>query len=124
MSLHQLETGEFQYGSYKIQYVEWDEGEWSGSGYWLRAVVTNRRLLVYPEVEDQRRHSATIPRAEIVKVWNVSLKGRDGIYLRLNDDRCLYMLVDWSQGSKLVRDIEKMLVPPARPRITPRVLAN
>jgi hypothetical protein len=36
----------------------------------------------------------------------------------------LYMLVDWSQGSKLVKDINQMLLPPLNPRISPRLLPN
>ena len=88
----------------------------------LRATVTNRRLLVFPELGVYPQDYDSINPADIMKVWNVSLQGRDGILIRLRDGRCLHMLVDWSQGSKLVRDIDLMLMAPIKPRISPRLL--
>ncbi|MCA0456376.1 MAG: hypothetical protein LCI00_20540 [Chloroflexi bacterium] len=117
-----LEAGEFQYGCYKVQYVDWQEQEWSGTGFWLQATVTNKRLLVYPELGVYPQDYETIQPTDIMKVWNVSLRGKDGILIRLRDGRCLHLLVDWSQGSKLVRDIDKMLVTPVKPRISPRLI--
>lgn len=118
-----LEPGEFQYGTYKVQYVEWLNDEWTGTGFWLRAAVTNRRLMVFPEMGVYPQDYDTINPSDIMKVWNVSLQGRDGILIRLRDNRCLHLLVDWSQGSKLVRDIDMMLMTPIKPRISPRLLS-
>lgn len=117
-----LESGEFQYGCYKVQYVDWQEEEWAGTGFWLQATVTNKRLLVYPELGVYPQDYETIQPTDIMKVWNVSLRGKDGILIRLRDNRCLHLLVDWSQGGKLVRDIDKMLVEPMKPRISPRLI--
>ncbi len=117
-----LEAGEFQYGCYKVQYVEWKNDEWIGTGFWLQATVTNKRLMVFPELGVYPQDYETISPSDIMKVWNVSLAGRDGILIRLRDNRCLHLLVDWSQGSKLVRDIDKMLISPVKPRISPRLL--
>lgn len=117
-----LEPGEFQYGCYKVQYVEWSDNEWLGTGFWLQAIVTNKRLVVFPELGVYPQDYETIPPSAIMKVWSVSLAGKDGILIRLGDNRCLHLLVDWSQGSKLVRDIDKMMVTPPKPRISPRVL--
>jgi hypothetical protein len=114
-----LETGEYEVGSYKVQQVSWDEGEWRGPGYWLQAVVTNRRLLVYPERDVKAAES--IQPVDIIRAWNICLRGRDGLMVELKDKRRLYMLVDWSQGNKLARDIGKMITPPAKPRISPRL---
>ncbi|MEZ4667086.1 MAG: hypothetical protein R3E39_04060 [Anaerolineae bacterium] len=122
MTPEYLEPGEFPYGTYKVQYVEWQNEEWTGTGFWLRATVTNRRLLVFPELGVYPQDYDSINPADIMKVWNVSLQGRDGILIRLRDGRCLHMLVDWSQGSKLVRDIDLMLMAPIKPRISPRLL--
>jgi hypothetical protein len=119
-----LELGEIEFGGYKVQTVEWIDGEWTGTGLWLRAIVTNRRLLVFPEIGDQLQNPLTYAPSEIMKAWNVSLRGRDGIMVLLSDGRHLYMLVDWSQGSKLVKDINQMLLPPIKPRISPRPLPN
>lgn len=123
MTGNYLESGEFQYGSYKVQYVEWLNSEWNGTGFWLRAIVTNRRLLVFPEFGSYPQDFDDIKPSDIMKAWNVSLKGRDGILIRLGDSRCLHLLVDWSQGGKLVRDIHKMMIAPAQPRISPRLLS-
>ncbi len=117
-----LEAGEFQYGCYKVQYVDWLEEEWAGSGFWLQATVTNKRLLVYPELGVYPQDYETIQPTDIMKVWNVSLRGKDGILIRLRDGRCMHLLVDWSQGGKLVRDIDKMMVSPVKPRISPRLI--
>src|SRR5690349_19893677 len=83
-----LEPGEFQYGCYKVQYVEWANDEWNGTGFWLQATVTNRRLLVFPEMGVYPQDYETISPTEIMRVWNVSLAGRDGILIRLSDKRC------------------------------------
>lgn len=122
MGANFLEPGEFQYGCYKVQYVEWANEEWNGTGFWLQATVTNRRLLVFPELGVYPQDYETIAPSDIMRVWNVSLAGRDGILIRLSDKRCLHLLVDWSQGSKLVRDIDKMMITPVKPRISPRLL--
>jgi hypothetical protein len=116
------ELGEYQLGRYKVQFVRWEDGEWCGEGYWLQAVVTNRRLLVFPEKNTQQVEIVT-PNS-ITRAWNVSLRGRDGLMVELSDFRRLYMLVDWSQGNKLLRDINEMLTPRAMPRISPRLRAN
>ncbi len=119
-----LGPGEVEFGGYKVQSVEWVDGEWTGAGLWLKAIVTNRRLLVFPEMGDQLQNPLSYVPSDIMKAWNVSLRGKDGIMVLLRDGTHLYMLVDWSQGSKLVRDINQMLVPPMKPRISPRLLPN
>jgi hypothetical protein len=116
-----LETGEYLLGRYKVQYMGWMNGEWQGEGYWQRALVTNRRLLVYPETAQHFGFTDAVMPGEIVKAWNLSMGRRDGILLLLKDKRRLYLLVDWSQGHKLVRDINDLLRPPVRPRIVPRL---
>jgi hypothetical protein len=122
MTTKYLESDEFAYGGYKVQYVTWNDQqrEWIGTGFWLRAVITNRRMLVFPEMGEYPRDWEIVKSADIRKAWSVTLQGRDGILIRLHDNRCLYMLVDWSQSSKLVKDIRKLIHPPARPRISPR----
>jgi hypothetical protein len=116
-----LETGEYLLGSYKVQHAHWMNGEWFGAGYWLRVLVTNRRLLLHAEASRHREDTETINPADITKVWNLCLGKRDGILVALQDGRRLYMLVDWSQGNRLVRDINDMLAPPLKPRIVPRL---
>lgn len=119
-----LGIGEFSFGRYQVQVVEWSEGEWQGRGYWLRALVTNRRLLVYPDFGGLLRPHENISSTEISRVWNVSLGGRDGIMVILKEGRVLHLLVDWGQGSKLARDIREMITPPLHPRILPRFVGN
>lgn len=119
-----LEAGEYQFGCYQIQHVEWIDGEWNGDGYWQRALVTNRRLIVFPEVTERAKTPESIKPTDIIKVWSACLRGRDGILVVLKNGRHLYMLVDWSQGSKLVKDINSMLQPVPLPRISPRPITN
>jgi hypothetical protein len=116
-----LEPDEYAFGYYKVQRVEWEHGEWHETGYWLNAVVTNRRLLMYPAPRAASKTRKILQPLDIRKVWNVCLKGRDGIMIALLDGRRLYMLVDWSQGNKLVKDLNQMLSPPITPRILPRL---
>ncbi len=119
-----LESGEYQYGTYKVQPVEWADGDWQGSGLWLRAMVTNRRLLLLPEKSIQSLQNQSIRAAEIARVWNVCLQGKDGIMVQYRDGSRIYLLVDWSQGGKLVKDLNTMLQPLPKPRIMPRLLPN
>lgn len=119
-----LAIGEFSFGRYHVQVVEWAGGEWQGKGYWLRATVTNHRLLVYPDFGGLLRPQEDIVSSDIARVWNVSLGGRDGIMVLLKEGRALHLLVDWSQGSKLARDIREMIAPPQRPRILPRFTSH
>lgn len=120
MAKHLLDFGEYVLGSYKVQYASWMNGEWFGAGHWLRALVTNRRLLIAPETYRHDLTETIIP-PDIRRVWNLCLGRRDGVLVALNDGRHLYMLVDWSQGNKLVRDINEMLTPPLKPHIVPRL---
>jgi len=118
---HELfEAGEYKLGGYKVQFAHWEGGEWCGAGYWQRAVVTNRRLLVFPDARhtDQAQKIAS---DDIVRVWNICLGKRDGVLVSLKDGLRFYMLVDWSQGSKLVRDIQEMIALPLHPRIAHRL---
>ncbi len=124
MTQEGLPVGEFSYGRYQVQLVEWADGEWQGRGYWLRALVTNRRLLVYPDLGGLLRPNEDIDSSEIARVWNVSLGGRDGIMVLLKEGRALHLLVDWSQGGKLARDIRELIAPMQRPRILPRLKAH
>ncbi|MBZ0309974.1 MAG: hypothetical protein K8I82_28180 [Anaerolineae bacterium] len=120
MAKHYLESGEYLLGHYKVQPANWSNGEWFGNGQWLRAMVTNRRLLIASEPQRYDKPEAIAP-TDILRVWNLCLGRRDGVMVVLRDGRRLYMLVDWSQGNKLVRDINEMIAPPLKPHIIPRL---
>jgi hypothetical protein len=115
-----LEPGEYQLGGYQVQFVDWNGGEWRGAGFWLRAIVTNRRLLVFPDTRRSLEQTRTIKPEDIARVWNLCLGRRDGVLVILKDGRRFYLLVDWSQGGKLARDLNELLAPPLKPRILPR----
>lgn len=118
---HRLfEAGEYELGGYKVQFAHWEGGEWCGAGYWQRAVVTNRRLWVFPDARHTDR-AQKIGADDIARVWNICLGKRDGVLINLKDGGRFYMLVDWSQGSKLARDIREMIALPLHPRIAPRL---
>lgn len=116
-----FESGEYLLGSYKVQHAHWMHGEWFGAGFWLRALVTNRRLLLFRDAGRRFDDREIILPADILKVWNLCLGRRDGILVALKDERRLYMLVEWSQGHRLVKDINEMITPPLKPRIIPRL---
>jgi hypothetical protein len=114
-----LNSGEYLINLYKVQPMLWTGNEWEGVGYWQQAAVTNKRLLFFPE-----RHIESITALEpasIVRCWNISLRGRDGLMLRMQDGTHQYMLVEWSQGRRLAKDIQNLLQPGAKPRISPRL---
>lgn len=119
-----LGADEYPFGYYKVQRVEWEHGDWHETGYWLNVVVTNHRLITFPGNQTSSKAESILQPLEIRKVWNVCLKGRDGIMIALRDGKRLYMLVDWSQGNRLVRDMNEMLAPPIKPRILPRLMAT
>ncbi|NWG15062.1 MAG: hypothetical protein HXY41_00365 [Chloroflexi bacterium] len=121
MGKSSLEQGEYALGSYKVRYADWSNGEWFGVGPWLKVIVTNRRLLLFVDAGTQRDAARRIEPEQIKQVWNLCLGRRDGVMVKLKDGCRLYMLVDWSQGNKLVKDINEMLTPPLKPRIAPRL---
>ncbi|HUN08119.1 MAG TPA: hypothetical protein PLQ56_16030 [Aggregatilineales bacterium] len=114
-----LADGEYLVNTYKVQPMVWSGNEWQGVGYWQQAAVTNRRLLFFPE-----RHLESVDALEpsaILRAWNISLRGRDGLMMRMADGSHQYMLVEWSQGRRLAKDIQSLLAPAPRPRISPRL---
>lgn len=120
MAKHAFESGEYLLGNYKVKPANWMNGKWFSTEHWIRAMVTNRRLLLAPELHRYDKPEA-ITHGDIFRVWNLCLGRRDGVMVVLRDGRRLYMLVDWSQGSKLARDIKEMIAPPLKPHIIPRL---
>jgi len=116
-----FEQGEYQLGSYLVQYARWTKRGWDGGGPWMRAIVTNQRLLIAAETNRPYFSPISLAPVDIVKIWSVSLGRRSGVILLLKKRRLLYFLVDWGQGSKLVADVKELLAPPVSPRITPHV---
>jgi hypothetical protein len=114
-----LDSGEYLVNTYKVQIMEWAGNEWEGAGYWQQAAVTNRRLLFFPERHIE--NISTMEPGEILRAWNISLRGRDGLMMRMADGSHQYMLVEWSQGRRLAKDIQTLLTPAAKPRISPRL---
>jgi hypothetical protein len=114
-----LNVGEYLVNTYKVQPMLWSGNEWNGVGYWQQAAVTNLRLLLFPE-----RHMDSVSALEpatILRAWNISLRGRDGLMMRMADGSHQYMLVEWSQGRRMAKDIQMLLTPAVRPRISPRL---
>lgn len=119
-----LDQGEYQLGCYLVRFARWTTRGWAGGGPWLRALVTNQRLLIISEAGEPRYSPISIAAPDIMKIWSVSLGRRSGVIVLLKKRRLLYFLVDWGQGSKLVADVREMLAPPAQPRIVPHIPKN
>ncbi len=114
-----FEQGEYQLGGYMVQFARFTPLGWDSGGPWLRAIVTNQRLLILSEGAKPNYSPVSITPNELVKIWNVSLGRRNGVILLLKKRRLLYFLVDWGQGNKMVADVREMLAPPLQPRIAP-----
>lgn len=122
-----LQRGEYPLGRYKIRFARFTSHGWEERGSWMRALVTNQRVVFVPDDQEDTRTAqspASIDRSEILRTWNVCLGKRDGAILALTNNQLLYLYIDWSQGAKLVRDIQEMLTPPIQPRILPRIPHN
>lgn len=120
-----LERGEYPLGRYKTRFAHFTLQGWEARGPWMRAIVTNQRLVFMPD-DPTNPQAAASPAAmkhnDIVRAWNVCLGRRDGAIIALKSGKLLYLYIEWSQGSKLVRDISEMLTPPVQPRILPRFI--
>ncbi len=114
-----FEDDEYQLGGYLVQYARWTKRGWDHGGPWMRAIVTNHRLLIAADGNRPYFSPISIGPSDLVKIWSVSLGRRSGVILLLKKRRLLYFLVDWGQGSKLVSDVKEMLAPPVAPRIAP-----
>jgi hypothetical protein len=116
-----LQQGEFQLGRYKVRYAHFTSLGWDGRGPWMRAIVTNWRVILIPDDASDPLLPCVIAGKSISRVWHVSLGRRDGVILALGSGQLIYLFIDWAQGRRLVRDIREMLTPPAQPRIVPRM---
>lgn len=117
---HVLEHGEYQIERYRVKLTQLDTDGWSSDSPWLRAVITNRRLLLVPEEDQNDCSPVVIPLAEIQKVWNIGLGRKDGLMLYLKTGQRVHMFVDWNQGRKLMRDTQEMMS--VTPGATPNYL--
>lgn len=95
---------EHELGRYRVRFARFDRGRWQSYGPWMEAFITDRRFLVCP---DRGTPMTILPRS-IMRVWRVCLGKRDGGILLLRNGTLLYFYVDWSQGAKLVKDLQHM----------------
>jgi hypothetical protein len=116
-----LEQGEYELGCYRVQHARWTVRGWDSGGPWMRAVVTNQRLLLAADGNRPYFSPISITPTDLVKIWNVNLGRRNGVIILLKKRRLLYLLVDWGLGSKLVADVKEMIAPPVKPRILPHL---
>jgi hypothetical protein len=107
-----LQSGEFSIGRYKIRFARFSKGGWRAQGSWMRLIVTNRRLILLPDhVHQEKSFPMVIPAANIVQMWSMGLGKRDGGVIELSGGELLYFFVEWSQSSRLLRDIRTLLRP-------------
>ncbi len=116
-----LQQGEFQLGRYKVRYADFTKVGWNARGPWMRAIITNRRLILIPDDVHNPVEPCVINGKTILYVWHVCLGTRDGMILSLSNGQLIYLFVDWAQGPHLVKDLREMITPPAQPRISPRM---
>lgn len=115
---HVLEHGEYQIERYRVKLTQLENQGWTSNSPWLRAVITNRRLILIQEEDEKNCPPMTIPLAEIQKVWNIGLGRKDGLMLYLKTGQRMHMFVDWNQGRKLMKDTQEMM------SVTPGAMPN
>jgi hypothetical protein len=109
--MNQLEN---QLGRYKVQHVKFIDGQWRPYGPWMRLIVTNQRVILFPDhAVQQAKHLVLYPQM-IARVWSICLGKRDGAIMALRSGELLYFYVHWSESTKLIRDIHLMLRPAPR----------
>lgn len=118
-----FEQGEYQLGSYRVQFAHMTNTGWSGTGPWMRAILTNRRFLLIPVTSldntDKPQKATIIHLADVAKVWMACLGLHSGIMLTLNSGHHLHLFVDWSEGRRMMREMQASLAN-FPPRISPR----
>ncbi|MGQ9890149.1 MAG: hypothetical protein ACUVSX_16920 [Aggregatilineales bacterium] len=115
-----LQQGEYRLGRYRVRFARFTSLGWDTQGPWMRAVVTNRRLVFTPEDAASPIAPLELTPSSIARIWNVCLGRRDGLIIALKTGQMLYLFIDWSQGAHLGRDLRELLTPPLQPRIAPR----
>jgi hypothetical protein len=115
-----LQQGEYRLGRYRVRFARFTSLGWDTQGPWMRAVVTNRRLVFTPEDAASQIAPLELPPGSIARIWNVCLGRRDGLIIALKTGQMLYLFIDWSQGARLGRDLRELLTSPLQPRIAPR----
>ncbi len=116
-----LQHGEYPLGRYLVRYAHFTTLGWDGRGPWMRAIITNRRVILIPDEVQSEADPCVINGSSLARAWNVSLGKRDGVIISLNSGQLLYLFIDWGQGGRLVKDICEMLTPAVQPRIVPRL---
>ncbi len=115
-----LQQGEYRLGRYRVRFARFTTLGWDTQGPWLRAEVTNRRVLFIPEDSSSGAAAFELAPGGIARTWNVALGRRDGLIIALKSGELLYLFIDWGQGPRLGRDLRELLTPPLQPRIAPR----
>jgi hypothetical protein len=108
-NIYNLEHGEYVIERYRVKVTELLDSGWAQSVPWLKAIITNRRLLLVPEEREASGSPINIPLSDIEAVWNVGLGRRDGVVFGLKGGEKLHMLVDWNQGRRLLRDTQTVM---------------
>jgi hypothetical protein len=108
-----LETGEAQLGRYRIQFARMSRQGWIGEGPWMQGVLTNQRFLMIPESTLTGRgkiHPPTIINLnDVTKIWLACLGQHSGIVLSLKSGHHLHLFADWTEGRKMMRDVQANL---------------
>ena len=102
-----FEPGEHKIGEYRVRLARFEHGEWQPHGPWLATMVTDLRLVMMAEDRDQS--PMTILPRSIARVWHACIGKRDGGIIMLKTGHLFYFYVDWSQGARLVNDLEYMM---------------
>lgn len=104
-----LQQGEQYLGRYKVRFARFGRGGWQSFGPWMRAMVTDRRLIVLPDEAQAEREPMVIASRSIDRVWQACLGKRDGGIIQLHSGELLYFYVEWSEAARLVKDLKLMV---------------
>jgi hypothetical protein len=98
--------GEYPIGQYSVRLAIMSRVGWTENGPRLRALVTNRRLILIPDGMTQLK-PASIPVEQIKRAWSLTLGKRDGMMISLKLGHSIYLFVE--QGSDITQDLGTLL---------------
>lgn len=108
-----LIEGERLLGLYTVSIARFANSRWSPTVPPLQVAVTNRRLLLRPQVR-KSYPPASIPSTFITKVRDLELDGHYALIVSLTTGHQLYIFIGKEHRIKMMDDLNAMQIPPPR----------
>lgn len=106
-----LEEGEKLQGQFNVEIARRLHGEWVSTVPPLYLILTDRRMIMQPQVR-KRHQPAIIPISAIRRVVEMDHRFRFGVLIHLSNDMILSLLLPSNQSKAFVRHIRAVTLPP------------